>query len=159
MNIRRTCRCSYHHEASYSRRSKSLQQTTDATLTTTVKESAWSYEACMHDMAIMMQCNLSKLSGIGTRHTYMVQVFFTTRQFKCWLAWQRQRMGELIKIKWSGETIFSISQLLHMLFIKWDANYHVTTWCVMQICIWMAYLDSMHFSETDWTVVLVISYD
>jgi hypothetical protein len=29
----------------------------------------------MHDMAIMMQCNLSKLSGIGIpAHTYMVQV-------------------------------------------------------------------------------------
>jgi hypothetical protein len=28
---------------------------------------------------------------------------FTTRQFKCWLAWQRQGIGELHKIKWSGE--------------------------------------------------------
>jgi hypothetical protein len=29
----------------------------------------------MHDMAIMMQCNLSNLSGIGIpAHTYMVQV-------------------------------------------------------------------------------------
>jgi hypothetical protein len=29
----------------------------------------------MHDMANMMQCNLSKLSGIGIpTHTYMVQV-------------------------------------------------------------------------------------
>jgi hypothetical protein len=29
----------------------------------------------MHDMVIMMQCNLSKLSGIGIpTHTYMVQV-------------------------------------------------------------------------------------
>jgi hypothetical protein len=25
----------------------------------------------MHDMAIMMQCNLSKLSGIEFRHTYI----------------------------------------------------------------------------------------
>jgi hypothetical protein len=38
-------------------------------------ESAWSYEACMHDMEIMMQCNLFKLNGIGiSTHTYMVQV-------------------------------------------------------------------------------------
>jgi hypothetical protein len=29
----------------------------------------------MHDMAIMMQCNLSKLNGIEIpKHTYMVQV-------------------------------------------------------------------------------------
>jgi hypothetical protein len=29
----------------------------------------------MHDMAIMMQCNLSKLSGIEIpSHTYMVEV-------------------------------------------------------------------------------------
>jgi hypothetical protein len=47
----------------------------DAILTTMAKESAWSYEACMHDMEIMMQCNLFKLSGIGIlTHTYMVQV-------------------------------------------------------------------------------------
>jgi hypothetical protein len=59
----------------YPRRSKSLQQTTDATLTTTAKESAWACEAYMHDMAIMMQCNLSKLIGIGIlTHIDMVQV-------------------------------------------------------------------------------------
>jgi hypothetical protein len=29
----------------------------------------------MHDMAIMMQCNVSKLNGIGIlTHTYMVEV-------------------------------------------------------------------------------------
>jgi hypothetical protein len=73
-NTRRTCRCSHHHESAYPRRSKILQQTTDATLTTTAKESAWSCED-MHDMIIMMQCKLSKLSGIGIpAHTYMVQV-------------------------------------------------------------------------------------
>jgi hypothetical protein len=33
----------------------------------------------MHDMAVMMQCNLSKLSGIGIlAHTYMVQVVLLT---------------------------------------------------------------------------------
>jgi hypothetical protein len=73
-NFQRTCRCSHHHESAYPRRSKSLQQTTDAKLTTTAKESAWACE-WMHDMAIMMQCNLTKLSGIGIpTHTYMVQV-------------------------------------------------------------------------------------
>jgi hypothetical protein len=46
----------------------------DATLTTMAKELARSYE-CMHGMAIMMQCNLSKLSRIGIpTHTYMFQV-------------------------------------------------------------------------------------
>jgi hypothetical protein len=73
-NFWRTCRCSHHHETAYPKRSKSLQQTSNATLTTTGKESAWSCEG-MHGMAIMMQCNLSNLSGIWIpTHTYMVQV-------------------------------------------------------------------------------------
>jgi hypothetical protein len=102
-NTQRTCRCSYHHESSYSGRSKSLQQATDATLTTTVKESAWACEG-IHDMAIMMQCNLSKLSGIRIpTHTYMVQVIYLLGKFQCWLTWQTQDMGELHKIKWSGK--------------------------------------------------------
>jgi hypothetical protein len=125
-NTRRTCRCSHHHEASYSRRSKSLQQTTDVTLTTTTKESAWSY-ASMHDMSFMMQCNLTKLSGIGIpTHTYMVQVVLLHDKFKCWLAWQRQSIGALHKIKWSGENIISISHILHILLIG-----------VMQISMWL----------------------
>jgi hypothetical protein len=116
-NTRRTCRCSQHHEASYPRRSKELQQTSDANLTTTAKESAWSCEACMHVMAIMMQCILSKLSGIGIpTHTYSSSCF-TTRQFKCWLAWQRQDMGELHKIKWSGKPYLDNTQILHMLLL------------------------------------------
>jgi hypothetical protein len=46
------------------------------TLATTAKESACSCE-CMHDMAIMMQCNLPKLSGIEIpTHIYMVQVVY-----------------------------------------------------------------------------------
>jgi hypothetical protein len=72
-NFWRTCRCSHHHESAYPRRSKTLKQTTDATLTATTKESAWSCEACTHDMTIMMQCNLSKLSETKIpTHTYMV---------------------------------------------------------------------------------------
>jgi hypothetical protein len=139
-NFWRTCRCSHHHESAYPRRSKSLQQTTDATLTTTAKESAWSY-ASMHDMTNMMQCNLPKLSGIGIpTHTYGSS-YFTTRQIKCWLTWQRQSMSELHKIKWSRENIISISHILHMLLIMWDANYHVTTWCKMQPSIWMTNSD------------------
>jgi hypothetical protein len=44
-------------------------------LTSMAEESASSCEACTDDMAIMMQCNLSKLSGIGIlTHTYMIQV-------------------------------------------------------------------------------------
>jgi hypothetical protein len=70
---------------------------------------------------------------------------FTTRQFKFLLAWQRQDMGDLHNIKWSGENIIIISHILHMLLIRWDANYHVTIWCEMQTCIWMAYSDSTHF--------------
>jgi hypothetical protein len=61
---------------SYPGRRKMLQQATDATITTTVKESAWSCEG-MHGMAIMMQCNLTKLSGIRIlTYMYMVQVVF-----------------------------------------------------------------------------------
>jgi hypothetical protein len=47
---------------------------------------------------------------------------FTTRQFKCWLAWQTQDMGELHKVKWSGENIISTSHILHMLLISWYAK-------------------------------------
>jgi hypothetical protein len=112
-NTWRTCRCSHHHESAYPRRSKSLQQTTNATLTTTEKESEWSCEG-MHGMAIMMQCNLSNLSEIETPiHTYMVQVVLLLGRINCWLAWQRQGMGELCKNKWSGVTIFGNTQILH----------------------------------------------
>jgi hypothetical protein len=158
-NFRRTCRCSQHHETSYPRRSKMLQQTTDAQLTTTEKESAWSCEVCMHGMAIMMQCNLFKLSGIGILTHILDWSCFTTRQFKCWLACQRQDMGDLHKIKWSGETIFGLSQTLHMLCIKWDAKYHVTTWCEMQTVVWMTYTDSTHFSEQfSYKIGFIFSY-
>jgi hypothetical protein len=146
-NSRRTCRCWDHHESYYPRRSKMLQQTIDAILTTTAKESAWSCE-WMHDMAIMMQCNLSKLSGIGIlTHTYMVQVVLLRDNLKCWLVWQRQGMGELLKIKWSGVSIFGKSLITPYLIIMWDANYHGTTWCEMQMDTWMAYSDSTHSSE------------
>jgi hypothetical protein len=124
-----------------------LQQTTDATLTTTEKESAWSCEG-MHDMANMMQCNLFKIKRNWNLDTHILgSSYFTTRQFKRWLAWQRQGMGELYKIKWSGEIIFDNTQILHMLLIRCNANYHVMTWCKMQTGKWMSYSDSTHFSD------------
>jgi hypothetical protein len=84
---------------------------------------------------------------------------FTTQQFKCWLACQRQGMGELNKIKWSGETIIGNSQLLHMLFIRWDENYHVTLWYEMQTSIWMSYSDSTYFSEQfSYKILFISSY-
>jgi hypothetical protein len=89
-------------------------------------------------------------------HTYMVQVVLLHDNFKCLLAWKRQGMSELHKIKWSGETIFGNFQLLHMLFIMWDANYHVTTRCKMQTGIWMTYLDSSHFSDPKTYKILFI---
>jgi hypothetical protein len=68
-------------------------------------------------------------------------------------------MGDLHKIKWSGETIFGISQLLHMLCIKWDAKYHVTTWCEMQTVVWMTYSNSTHFSDKNsYKILLILSY-
>jgi hypothetical protein len=89
----------------------------------------------------------------------MVQVVLLHGKFKCLLAWQRQGMGELHKIKWSGKTIIGRPQLLHMLFIRWDANYHVTTWCKMQIIIWMSYSDYSHFSDKiSYKILFIPSY-
>jgi hypothetical protein len=71
----------------------------------------------------------------------------------------KQDMGELHKIKWSGETYLVISQVLHMLFNRWDTIYHVTTWCKMQIIIWMAYSNSMHFSDKlSYKILFISSY-
>jgi hypothetical protein len=82
---------------------------------------------------------------------------FTTWHFKYLLAWHRQDMGELHKIKWSGEPYLIISQVLHMLFNRWDTNYHVSTWCKMQTGLWMAYSDSTHFSDKISYKILFIS--
>jgi len=60
-------------------------------------------------------------------------------------------------MKW--ETIFGISQLLHMICIKWDTKYHVTTWCKMQIVVWMAYSDSTHFSDKiSYKILCILRY-
>jgi hypothetical protein len=157
-NFRRTYRCSHHHEASYPGRSKSLQQTTDATLITTTKESAWSCETCMHDMAIYDAMQLSKIKRNRNPDTHRYgSSCFTTRQFKCLLAWQNKAKVSYTKIKWSGEPYLVISQVLHMLFIRWDTNYHTMTWCKMQTSIWMAYSNSMHFSDPKTYKILCIS--
>jgi hypothetical protein len=116
-NTWRTCRCSHHHEASYPGNSKLLQQTTDATLTTTARESAWACEG-MHDMVIHDAMQLNKIKRNSEfRHTHMVQVILLLGKFWCWLAWQRQDIDELHNIKWSRKNIISISQILHMLLI------------------------------------------
>jgi hypothetical protein len=70
---------------------------------------------------------------------------------------EKQGLGELHKIKWSGENIRSISHILYMLLIRCNANYHATTWCKMQIIIWMANSDSMHFSDKISYKILFIS--
>jgi hypothetical protein len=58
----------------------------------------------MHDMAIMMQCNLSKLSGIGIlTHTYMIQVvYYMTNlnvdyhgKVKAWVSYTK--LNEVVK--------------------------------------------------------------
>jgi hypothetical protein len=118
--------------------------------------SMWMY-ACM---TIMMQCNLSKIKRNRKSGTHIYgSSCFTTRHFNCWLAWQRQSMGALHKIKWSGENIISIAHILHILLIMWGANYHVTTWCEMQIVVWMAYSDSSHFSDKiSYKILFISSY-
>jgi hypothetical protein len=161
-NTRRTCRCSHHHEPSYPGRSKSLQQTTNATLTTMEKESACSCE-CMHDMAIMMQCNLSKLSGMGIQHIHIWFKLFTTRQFKRWLAWRGQGMGELHKIKWSGEPYlaypnYSICCLLSdMQTTMWlhDARCkQLYEWHIQILCIFLInfHIKYFVFRVTNWKI-------
>jgi hypothetical protein len=117
-NTRRTYRCSHHHEASYPRRSKLLQQTTDATLTTTEKESAWSCEVCMHDMAIMMRCNLSKLSGIRIPTHIYGSSCFTTPQIIYFISMAKQGMNELHKIKWNRDKYITIPHIPYLI-IKW----------------------------------------
>jgi hypothetical protein len=73
-NTRRTYRCSQHHEASYPRRSKSLQQTTDAHLLLRQKNQHDHVNACM-SWQLWCNASYSKLSGIRIpTHTYMVQV-------------------------------------------------------------------------------------
>jgi hypothetical protein len=71
----------------------------------------------------------------------------------------KTRHGELHKIKWSGNTIIGNSQLLHILLIRCNANYHVTTWCVMQTGKWISYSDSTHFSDKfSYKILFILSY-
>jgi hypothetical protein len=71
--------------------------------------------ACMHDNYDAMQLIKIKRNRNSDTHIYGSSCF-TIRHFKYLLAWQRQDMGELHKIKWSGEPYSVISQVLHMLF-------------------------------------------
>jgi hypothetical protein len=60
----------------------------------------------MHDMAIMMQCNLFKLSGIGIpTHTYVVQVVLLPHKLFILLAWQNKAWMSYIKLNGTGINI------------------------------------------------------
>jgi hypothetical protein len=105
----------------------------------------WSMYAWHGDYDAMQLIQIKRNRNSDT-HIYGSS-WFTTWQFKCWLAWQRQGKCELHKIKWSGVTIFGNTQILHMSCIRWYASYHVKTWCEMQTSIWMPYSESTHFSD------------
>jgi hypothetical protein len=60
-------------------------------------------------------------------------------------------------MKWV--TIFGNTQILHMLCIRWYANYNIITWCKMQTWIWMSYSNSMHFSDKlSYKILFILSY-
>jgi hypothetical protein len=89
-------------------------------------------------------------------HTYGSSCF-TTRQFKCWLAWKDKVWVSYTKLNEAGKNIISISHILHMLLIRCNAKYHVTLWCEMQTRAWMSYSDSTHFSDKFSYKILFIS--
>jgi hypothetical protein len=71
----------------------------------------------------------------------------------------KQSIDDLQKIKWSGENIISISHILHMILIRCNATYHVTTWWKMQTVEWMSYSGSSHFSDKlSYKILFVLSY-
>jgi hypothetical protein len=55
--------------------------------------------------------------------------------------------GGALSVRFWWPWISNVLALMTMLFIRWHAIYHVTTWCNMQIGIWMSYADSTHFSD------------
>jgi hypothetical protein len=68
----------------------------------------------MHDMAIMMQCNLSKLSGIGIlTHIYMVQVILLLGNlnvdYHINMAWV-----SYAKLNGTGTRYITIPHIFHM---------------------------------------------
>jgi hypothetical protein len=158
-NTRRTCRCSHHQEASYPGKSKNTTTNNgcntyyyDKRIGMIIWMHAW------HGNFDAMQLIKFKRNQNPDTHIYGSSCF-TTRQFKYWLAWQRQDIGYLHTIKWSGVTIFGNTQVLHMLCIRWYANYHVATWCEMQTLIWMTYSVSTHFSDKlSYKICFVLSY-
>ena len=77
-NSRRTRRISQHHFEILSGKKQKLEHTSDAILL--LRQKNRHDEDDMHDMAAMVQCNLSKLSGIGIpTHNYMVEVVLLPR--------------------------------------------------------------------------------
>ena len=50
----------------------------------------------MHDMAAMVQCNLSNLIGVGTPDKQLLgSSYFTTPHIKCCLTWHKHGIGDL----------------------------------------------------------------
>jgi hypothetical protein len=103
----------------------------------------WSMYAWYGNYDAMQLIHIKRNQNPGT-HIYDSSCF-STRQFKCSLAWQRQDRGELHKIKckwWNHIWQFTITPYV---LIRWYANYHVTTWCKMQTSICMTYSNSTLF--------------
>jgi hypothetical protein len=60
-------------------------------------------------------------------------------------------------MKW-GYHIWHIPITPYVL-IRCNANYYVTTWCLMQTVVWMAYSDYSHFSEQlSYKILCISSY-
>jgi hypothetical protein len=69
----------------------------------------------MHDMAIMMQCNLSKLTGIGIpTHTYGSSCF-TTPQISYLLAWQDMAWVSYAQLNGTGTKYITIPYIPYLI--------------------------------------------
>jgi hypothetical protein len=90
----------------------------------------------MHDMAIMMRCNLSSLSGIGTRTNKLLgSSCISTGKVKWLLAWQDMAGVSYFNIKRSGENhnrrpkysayMLGAMHELSRLDMMQDANRHI----------------------------------
>jgi uncharacterized membrane protein len=71
----------------------------------------------MHGMAIMMQCNLAKLSGIGIPTHIYGSSYFTTHQIIYLLAWQTRYKVIYTKLNEVGKPYLAYPNILHMLLI------------------------------------------
>ena len=71
-----------------------LEHTSDAILL--LRQKNRHDEDGMHDMAAVVQCNLSNLSGVGTPDKQLLGLScFTTLQLKCYLTWHKHGMDDL----------------------------------------------------------------